>query len=101
MESSTPLLLLLDGLLSGDVVRIQNVIDQVKPLVPFQVEASALLSEPASLHRFLKKYVEASPHIASVKSLHDGSLPLHFAASWGDVEVARLILERVRPNSLL
>ena len=35
------------------------------------------------------------PHLAYTASQHDGSLPLHFAASLGNISVAQILLQNV------
>jgi hypothetical protein len=58
------------------------------------------LVSPAPLHAppavQLHAYLQQFPLQASVASVNDGSLPLHFAASLGSVEIARVVWQMVR-----
>ena len=120
MVSTTPLLLLLDGILSQDESQARRATSQMVDLVPSlahefpenvndgaEASSSSVLSWLRSterLTRVIRRLMEAFPRLASVPSKHDGSLPLHFAASIGNVQVARLLLENFpaaasQPNS--
>ena len=120
MVSTTPLLLLLDGILSQDESQARSATSQMVDLVPSlglefpekfndgaEASSSAVLPWLRSterLTRVIRRLMEAFPLLASVPSKHDGSLPLHFAASIGNVHVARLLLENFpaaasQPNS--
>ena len=124
MASTTPLLLLLDGILSQDESQARLATSQMARLVPSLAheipkgvnhdgndESSASTSavlpwlrSTERLARLIRHLMEAFPRLASVPSEHDGSLPLHFAASIGNVQVARLLLENFpgaasQPNS--
>ena len=112
MTSTTPLLLLLDCILSQDHGQIRAARARVRQIVADASDANSALKaaalspinygdNAASFHNLLQEDVDmiltAFPHIASVKSDSDGSLPLHFAASIGNVPVATRILRQVRP----
>lgn len=121
--TTPPLLLLLDGALSQDAIRVDTALRQLSLFVAQQqqqhhptqstvpppppthplllttipwVTGSELLASPLALYRLLDALLHPFPFLAGQASSHDGSLPLHFAASLGDVNVARLLYERVR-----
>jgi len=52
-------------------------------------------SPSLTLYQDVDMILTAFPDDTSVASGHDGSLPLHFAASIGDVQVATRILSQV------
>jgi ankyrin repeat protein len=80
---SSPLLLLLDGMLSRDQARVDEALRTIT--------GSSTSTQPPPLLEMLSTYLQASPEVAAIPSSHDGSLPLHFAASLGNVQVAELI----------
>lgn len=98
MTSTTPLLLLLDTVLSQEADRIRDARTRIRQVVakvnlglagrPLQQGANYLMQDVDLL-------LTAFPNLCSVQSTHDGSLPLHFAASIGDVKVATRILSQV------
>ena len=91
--STTPLLLLLDGVLSQDRNQTTVAMKQIQDMVPLRIEESPLRSAEA-LARVLHVLMESHPHLASVPSGRDQSLPLHFAASIGNIQVAASLLDR-------
>jgi len=102
MPSTTPLLLLLDGILSQEDARVESAMKDITQMLlkagiflqlP-QPEESLLRSEP-NLFAVIQLLMSAYPDLTAVPSSHDGSLPLHFAASVGDVQVANLLLTQV------
>ena len=103
MASKTPLLLILDGLLSRDEARVDSAVHEIrKELIqcgqalwlPVHERSSA--DVPADVLFAIEELLRVKPEIASIPSDHDGSLPLHFAASLGSVEVAAYIFSKVR-----
>jgi hypothetical protein len=122
-STSSPLLFLLDGVLSHDDDRIQEALAEIARLVAqspstttspphnnnnnnshggksgtFPLTVGQPYSSSAMLCRVVAALLDVHPAWASVSSEHDGSLPLHFAASLGNVQVAKTILEKVRDN---
>jgi ankyrin repeat protein len=104
MTSTTPLLLLLDSILSQEPDRIRQARARISETVekagitPNTFEERALPSPGAAANNIVqdvKILLSAFPNLASVPSSHDGSLPLHFAASIGNVQVAHLLLQAV------
>jgi hypothetical protein len=92
MTSTTPLLLLLDSILSQESERIRearNRIRQVVAKVDPGLAARPVEQGPSFLIHDVDMLLTAFPNLASVQSSHDGSLPLHFAASIGDVQGRR------------
>lgn len=110
MTSTTPLLLLLDSILSQDQQRIRDARTRVRQIVADASEANpglkafalAPLDGRTESFDYLLQDVDmiltVFPNLASVTSEHDGSLPLHFAASIGNVPVATRILSQVSPT---
>lgn len=146
-HQTTPLLLLLDSILSQKPERIQQAQEKVSqvllrkrkheeddddlsefkpdisskrlvsmktaptPHVEFESinSASQLLANNKTgtmnlLIHDVRCLLQAFPNIASIPSKHDGSLPLHFAASIGNVEIAKLLYNEypqaaTKPNS--
>jgi ankyrin repeat protein len=108
----SPLLLILDGVLSQDEDRVAQALQEIAlaHVLPIPIvnscSPSALMGTGTSttsasnssdaLLNFLRALLEATPSLAGIASSHDGSLPLHFAASLGDVRVASLLLDHVR-----
>jgi ankyrin repeat protein len=104
MVTTTPLLLLLDGILSQDEERTDLALRQIQELVPNQPLSESPLRSAYALEGIIQTLMTYQPHLAQVASKHDGSLPLHFAASIGNVRVAKLLIEKYRtaactPNS--
>ena len=95
MPSSSPLLQLLDAVISQDDLRIQLSMNEVRGMLPpFVVLPDVSTTHLAEIVRsLLRNY----PNLASTASLQDGSLPLHFAASLGSVGVASALFSVVRP----
>lgn len=93
----TPLLFLLDGVLAQDERRVGEALQEMKSLgcLPSPPNISPCTSKQ-SLLEVLSALLDADPQSASVKSEHDDSLPIHFAASLGSVQVTKLILSKVR-----
>jgi ankyrin repeat protein len=90
----TPLLLLLDGVLSQDEGRITQAVAQIEaanvPLPP--IDQHRLLSSPLALEQVVSQLMVYKKDWAFISSRRDGSLPLHFAASIGSIPLARAIL---------
>ncbi|GKZ00217.1 hypothetical protein MPSEU_000974600 [Mayamaea pseudoterrestris] len=87
---SSPLLLLFDGYLSQDQERVEQAL-QVITGDDATISSSHAASPPFDLLTVLQTFLLANSHVAAIPSSHDGSLPLHFAASFGNVAVAELI----------
>lgn len=110
----TPVLLLVDNLLSQDAQGIQSVLETMRRELPPPVVAAYLPALPASLpnspairilddtfstavlvQQHLQVYLQTFPHQAAVASANDGSLPLHFAASLGNVAFSQIVWQAV------
>lgn len=86
-DATTPLLSLLHSVLCQDREQLENAMSQVRMMgVP---PSMSNLSDVVPL------LLEGNPQLAFLHSEHDKSLPLHFAASLGDVMVARALLAKV------
>ena len=98
MAATTPLLLLLDSVLSQDSDRVKEARTRFRQLVSNANGGAPLapLDDKFSLLDEVNMLLNYFPNAASVASTHDGSLPLHFAASIGQVEVASRILNQVK-----
>lgn len=110
MSSKTPLLLLLDGILSQEQNQIRDAMAQISSIVrkarkpaPLTGPNGAMAtpdSDRVPLSEAVRMLLEADPSLVSVPSDHDNSLPLHFAASLGSVRVASLLIAKVRVEDL-
>jgi hypothetical protein len=93
--STTPLLLLLDSVLCQDREQLETAMNQVRKLLRIDVPPLANLSDVVGI------LIKTRPDLALVSSEHDNSLPLHFAASIGDVSVADILIAAVRCRAVL
>lgn len=97
MTSTTPLLFLLDSVLSQEPARIREGRTRIREVVA--KVSPGLAARPVQqgcdfLVQDVDMLLTAFPNLASVASTHDGSLPLHFAASIGNVKAATRILSQ-------
>ena len=90
MASSSPLLLLLDSVLSNDQDQVHYATNHIHHL------CGSTRPSVESLSEIVTKLLLHFPQMASVQSESDGSLPLHFAASLGEVTIAKAIHDKVR-----
>lgn len=146
-RTRTPVLLLLDHMLSQDVRGIQAALRTMRHQLPGPVvttylppehvllQASTTTTTTASSHshaggatpasrattafpttttttmpimdlsaviiRHLSIYLQTFPQQAAIASHDDGSLPLHFAASLGEVALAHTVWQAVRKHSVV
>ena len=99
-RNNSSLLLLLDGVMSVDEQSTAPALEQIKKLNPdFQCLKSPLRSASA-LETIVEHLLKIKPELARVASESDGSLPLHFAASIGNIKVAALLLDHHRDAAL-
>ena len=96
----TPVLLLLDNLLSEDTVGIRQALVTMLEELPEPVRAPLppLPQAPAYPHHvypFLAAYLQTFPHKAAVASTSQKDLPLHFAASSGDATICQMVWQAV------
>lgn len=97
--TATPLLFLLDGCLSQDEDRVEEALQEIQeamrgmPLPPLGASPCVC---PNTLCTVLTALLAVRPDFCRLASEHDGSLPLHFAASLGIVQVASIIFQKVR-----
>jgi len=109
--TATPLLFLLDGCLSRDEARVQEALQEIHQLLgggrpvssshPAAPPASSFCDTPAALCQVLQALLAVRPEFCRMRSAHDGSLPLHFAASLGNVPAADILWKQVRCVVLL
>ena len=98
--TATPLLFFLGGCLSRDADRVQEALEEIVEamesagcMVPGLAASRCVCS--AALRQVLNTLVALRPDFFRLPSEHDGSLPLHFAASLGNVEVASIVFHKV------
>ena len=98
--------LLLDNLLSQDATGVQTTLTTMWNELPQAVRSAAYPPPPATsssvpaidpnrVFQHLSLYLQTFPHQAAIASDNDGSLPLHFAASLGDVLLSRIVWQAV------
>lgn len=92
--SATPLLFLLDGLLSQDEQRVDEAVEEISSM-GCEVPEDSPCNSKSALCQVLTSLLDIYPELASMSSNHDGSLPLHFAASLGYVPAAAIVLSKV------
>lgn len=124
LRNNTPLLLLLDGILSKDEQSTSVALEQMKQLDPslgsitftakddddnddenndnYDEKDSSLshLRSASVLENIVGRLLSIQPHLARIPNESDGSLPLHFAASIGNIRVAALLLHYYREAAL-
>jgi ankyrin repeat protein len=91
MVTKTPLLSLLDGILSQDVTQVQQAMSLINKIVSGPPIEESPIRSAETLAMVIQRLLQHRPKFATVASGHDGSLPLHFAASIGNVQVASLL----------
>ncbi len=110
-RNESSLLLLLDGVLSQEEQSTSAALKQIKSLdngietdstasVSPEFEYESPLRSASALEGIVQRLLTIKPELARVASESDGSLPLHFASSIGNIKVAALILERYRDAAL-
>ncbi|KAG7368014.1 ankyrin repeat domain protein [Nitzschia inconspicua] len=100
-SSSSPLLSLLDGVLSQDEPSMMRALDQIQMIDPtLKNLCKSPLQSSSALEFVVQRLLLAQPRLAQISSETDGSLPLHFAASIGNVRVASWLLQQ-HPESAL
>ena len=109
-RSNTPLLLLLDGVLSQNEQSVGAALEQIAKiesnyyhynrLPAADIERESPLRSALVLEEMVERLLSTQPHLARIASENDGSLPLHFAASIGNIRVATLLLHHHRDAAL-
>jgi hypothetical protein len=104
----SPLLSLLDSVLSRDDARITEAVQSMQDLLQNNntnddknndvTDRLEPCTSTATLCRILSLFLSKRPEMAAEPSDYDGSLPLHFCASLGKVSVANIVLQAVRRN---
>jgi ankyrin repeat protein len=100
MSATTPLLCLLDAILSQDAVKTATALEQIQDLVNIGPLQESPLRSASALEHIVQSLMMHHPYLAQVASSNDHSLPLHFAASIGNTRVAGLLLEKHRRAAL-
>ena len=100
---ATPLLFLLDGCLSRDEARVREALREIRGLHGVSLSSATGASSPCecpeALCDVLRSLLSVRPELCRMRSEHDGSLPLHFAASLGNVPAASIIYSKVRVHN--
>jgi hypothetical protein len=103
-QCQQPLIQLLDGVLAQSERRVKIAVTEITRMLldhngtilqlphPDQSTLSCVLN----LHCLLQTLLQVFPEFASYPSQRDVSLPLHFAASIGNIQVASLLMSKVR-----
>jgi hypothetical protein len=86
----TPLLLLLDSVISQDRERLELSMQQIYELFDQNLPVMSRISD------IVMHLLEKDPNLAWIPSEHDNSLPMHFAASIGDTDLANILHRYVR-----
>lgn len=60
--------------------------------LPDRTDLATAFPSAMALRKIVAALMKVKPGLAEIASQHDGSLPLHFAASVGDIPIAQLIL---------
>jgi ankyrin repeat protein len=101
-SSSSPLLLLLDGVLSQSEPTVNLALQQIQTIDPTLKDVcKSPLRSSAALELIVERLISIQPHLARVSSESDGSSPLHFAASIGNVHVASLLLQQYPASAVM
>ena len=106
MPDTSPLLLLIDGVLADDEEEIRSAAEDIRSLLKSKNTKYATsqedpdeLPDPAActenLCCMISALGQAFPEMVRTPSINDGSLPLHFASSLGIPAVAQLLLSLV------
>lgn len=96
--SATPLLFLLDGVLSQDEDRVDEAVEEIRSMGCQIPDGESPCTSKTALCDILSSLLALYPQLASICSNHDRSLPLHFAASLGYVPAAAIVLAKVSPD---
>ena len=95
----TPLLILLDGVVSQDERQVRSAIQEVSSVDWSRAKQDDLVSavvwrnDQVALECIIRHMLKSNPNIASMKSARDRSLPLHFAAVLGHGDIFKMILK--------
>jgi ankyrin repeat protein len=101
-SSSSPLLLLLDGVLSQDEAAMNLALNQIQTIDPTLKDVcKSPLRSSSTLELIVHRLLTAQPGLARISSATDGSSPLHFAASIGNIRVASWLLQRNPASALM
>jgi hypothetical protein len=102
MPNRTPLLQLLDGIIAQSETSVGIAMAEITRKL---LEKGTVLRLPhpgespllsvINLHAVLHTLLSVFPELARCPSQHDESLPLHFAASLGNIQVASLLMSKV------
>jgi hypothetical protein len=99
-----PLIQLLDGVLAQSERRVKIAVTEITRILlahdgtvlQLQYPERSTVLSVTNLYSLLQTLLAVFPAYAKYPSQRDVSLPLHFAASIGNIEVASLLLSKVR-----
>lgn len=102
-QCQQPLIQLLDGVLAQSERRVRIAVTEITRMLKQHNGTVLSLPHPESstldsvlnLHAVLHTLLSEVPEFASYPSQRDVSLPLHFAASIGNIQVASLLMSKV------
>jgi len=97
-ESSSPLVQLLEGVHGKRREEVDDAMTQIRRLLKLAPSDLVMDGTSKSLCNIVRLILLHNPELACAVNPDDGSLPLHHAASLGDIAVAELLLATVRQN---
>lgn len=92
MESVSPLANLLEGVHNQRRNQVDEAMTQIRTLLHPSALQLVLDGSPAGLSEVIRLVLARHPELACIVKRDDGSLPLHHAASLGDIPIAELLL---------
>ncbi len=95
MESVSPLANLLEGVHNQRRNQVDEAMTQIRTLLHPSALQLVLDGSPAGLSEVIRLVLARHPELACLVKRDDGSLPLHHAASLGDIPIADLLLATV------
>jgi hypothetical protein len=97
MAPSSPLVQLLEGIHCQQRDRVDNAMKQIRILLaPLASNDLVLDGTSKTLSEVVRLVLSRHPELACAVNPKDGSLPLHHAASLGDIAITELLLATVR-----
>ena len=98
--SMSPLVQLLEGVHGKQRERIDEAMAQIRALLKLSPsDRLDMDGTPDRLCNIVRLVLSRIPELACVVNPDDGSLPLHHAASLGDIAVTELLLSTVRATA--
>jgi len=101
MVTSSPLTLLLDAILFQNADQVTTALNQIRTLVNLEHLHESPLQSIRALEEIVQALMKHHPQLAKVPSSRDKSLPIHYAASIGNTNIARPLLRMHRQGLLM